>query len=204
MARHLTKVADSGAQDSNKFPSNIYNHNDSFKFTDKSSTMIDPDEKMEKKRSETPFEAVKNIPINKNAYNFDFRKTFETADNYKRMWGIPSQCKLVGGGESTLNSNNAGPISNSANNNSASTGAGGTNNSSNNNWPAGHNSAATGGGVNTAWNPSASSNTSGGRQQVGSNPNNASHPSNTSQNAGKFYLLYIYERYKHCIFVTSS
>ena len=107
-------------------------------------------------------------------------------DDYKRCWGIPLQCKLVGGGENTLNSNNAGPISNNADQKSPSTGAGGANNSGNSNWPAGHNPSSTGA-VTAAWNSSGNGNNSGGRQQVGSNPsaNNTSHPSNASQNVGE-------------------
>lgn len=201
MARHLTKVADSGAQDSNKFPSNIYNHNDSFKLTDKNTTKIDADEEMEEERSKTPLEAEKHIPVAEKAYVSDCRGAFEMADMYKRTWGIPLQCKLAGGGESTLNSSNAGPISNSANNNSPSTGASGANNS-NSNWPAGHNPTSTGV-VNTAWNPSGNGSNSGGRQQVGTNPtNNASHPSNTSQNTGKLTLCV--GRSRSCISVAQN
>lgn len=189
MARHLTKVADSGAQDSNKFPSNIYNHKDNLKLTDKD-TEIAAEHTGD--RSETPADEETHIPLNE-YYDYGRRsralvtslfQDIGIVANYKRFWGIPSQCKLVGGGENTLNSNNAGPISNTANQNSPSAGATGANNRGD--WPAGHNPSSTGA-VTAAWNSGGNGNNSGNRQQVGANPsaNNASHPSNTSQNAGK-------------------
>ena len=181
MARHLTKVADSGAQDSNKFPSNIYNHNDNLKFTDKDTEIAT---ERTGDRSEPPANVNTHIPLNE-SYAPDCRRASKMIENYKRYWSIPSQCKLVGGGENTLNSNNAGPISNAANQNSPSAGASGANNGSNSNWPAGHNPTSTGA-VTAAWNSGGNGNNATGRQQVSSNPsaNNASHPSNTSQNAG--------------------
>lgn len=204
MARHLTKVADSGAQDSNKFPSNNNNHNDSFKLTNKDTmnetdvkekTVEEIEEDNEAMKSETPTATPsdENIPMNE----------YAIADNYKRTWGIPLVCKLVGGGESTLNSNNAGPISNSTANNSPSSGAGGTNNGGGNNWPAGPNQTATGAGGNNAWNTGGNGNNSGGRQPVVSNnpsSNNASHPSNTSQNSSKrlkllTFVVFIWNRW---------
>ncbi len=183
MARHLLQVADSGAQDNDKFPSYIYNHNDSL--TNKSTKMDDLDEEKNVNRSSAPSDDD-NIPTDDAIpASSDLPQRFEVVENYKRTWGIPLLCKLVGGGESTLNSNNTGPISNSANNNSPSSGTGGTNNNNSSNWPAGHNPATAGVGGN-AWNSVGNGSNAGGRQQVGSNTpsNNASHPSNTSQNTG--------------------
>ena len=85
MARHLTKVADSGAQDSNKFPSNIYNHNDNLKFTDKDSEIA---AERTGDWSETPANVNVHIPLNE-SYPFDCRQTFEMIENYKRYWSIP-------------------------------------------------------------------------------------------------------------------
>ncbi|KAK7590071.1 hypothetical protein V9T40_001684 [Parthenolecanium corni] len=190
MARHLTMVVDSGAQDINKFPSYIYNHNDNSKSTEKSSSKNDLDVKSEM-RSLTP-KKRKYIPVDLSVVSN--RHFFDFINEYKRAWGIPLQCKLVGGGETTLNSNSSGSVPGSANNNSPSSGASGAaannntnnnNSSSSNNWPAGHNPPSSGVAGN-AWSAGGNGTNSGGRQQVGSNnSNNASHSSSTSQNIVK-------------------
>lgn len=189
MARHLNTVANCGAQDRNKFPSYIYNHNDSFKSTNKPTAKNDLDGKSEM-WDLTPTKG-KYIPVDVSVVS-SRRHFFDLIGFYKRAWGIPLHCKLVGGGESTLNSNSSGSVPGAANNNSPSSGAGGTtannnnNNNNNSNWPAGHNPPSSGVGGN-AWNAAGNNANSGGRQQVGSNnSNNASHPSSTSQNIGKF------------------
>lgn len=197
MAETMTRLVESGAQDSNhklmnKIPSNINNHN-SNNIKDITTS----------ERSKTSVDNNENIPVNNISFVSSSPRTNEgssadtLADEYKQRWAIPLLCRLAGGGESALNSNNSNWTATS--NNNGAVGASSSNNSNNAaiptsaNWSNSQQTAAASNssGSANAWSTTPAGNNSGsnsGRQTSSSisSPNNASHQSNTIQNIGKF------------------